>query len=59
MAAQYVTARQLFRMKRSACCCDCPREAADAPEGEVWVIWNGRRFYCPECARREGIARDQ
>lgn len=58
MATQHVTAADLVRRDRTASCCDCPKEADAAPGNQVWTIFNGR-YYCPSCARREGISHDQ
>jgi hypothetical protein len=59
MPAQYVKAFDLFKRKPSTSCRDCGKEAANVPPEQIWTIWNGQFFYCPECARKEGIARDQ
>lgn len=55
MAAQYIPAYKLLRLKPNAECCDCAKEVDDAPDNEVWTIWNGNIIYCPKCARNEGI----
>lgn len=55
MSAQYVTALDLFQKKPNASCCDCKKEAAEAPEQQVWTIWNNKLIYCPDCAKKEGI----
>lgn len=55
MGAQYITASKLVKLKPSAECCDCSKEADDSPEDEVWTIWNNKLIYCPKCASHEGI----
>ncbi len=55
MAAQYINAGQLRRIKPNAECCDCGKEVNDAPESQTWTIWNKKLIYCPKCASYEGI----
>lgn len=55
MAAETITAREAWRDNPGAMCCNCGDGAKDAPDEEIWVIWNGRKLYCPDCARQHGI----
>jgi len=55
MAAQYIEAWKLLKLKPSAECCDCGKEVDSAPENQLWTIWNGKLIYCPKCASYEGI----
>jgi hypothetical protein len=52
---QYVKPPALLKKHRHAFCCDCRAEAAGAPEDALWTIWAATMFYCPRCAKREGI----
>ena len=55
MNIKHVTAEALKANNPTAACCDCPREVDQAPDEEIWTIWNNTRFYCPECAKNECI----
>ena len=61
-SAQYVAAERLYRAKRNAVCCGCEKEVEESAEyrpQEIWTIWKDKWFYCPKCAREEGIAYNQ
>lgn len=55
MKVQHVTAERLKASVPAAGCCDCTNEVDQAPDNEIWTIWNGERFYCPACAHNECI----
>ncbi len=55
---EYISAAELVRRKPSAECCECGREAIEAPESSVWTVWHGIHVYCPKCASDEGIGPD-
>jgi hypothetical protein len=58
MTAQHVKAYRLLATKPGASCCDCGKEVGDAPEEQIWTIWNRKMIYCPKCAKNEGIGPD-
>lgn len=55
MSARHISAEKLAALVPTASCCDCSREASQAPNSQIWTIWNGSRYYCPACAASEGI----
>jgi len=55
MKVKHVTVELLKEKVPTASCCDCTNEVDLAPDNEIWTIWNGTRFYCPECASNECI----
>ena len=55
MGAKHITASKLLQIKAYAECCDCSKGVDDAPEEQVWTIWNQGILYCPKCATYEGI----
>jgi hypothetical protein len=55
MPAQHIRVADLIKHNPAASCCDCGKEAAEAPQAQVWTIWNGTKIYCPRCASSEGI----
>jgi hypothetical protein len=59
MPTVHIRAEDLFRIHSSAGCCDCTAEAADAPDDEVWTIWNETMIYCPKCAESKNIGRSE
>ena len=50
-----VTAHDLRRRNGGTSCCKCSNAAADAPNRQVWYVWNGAKLYCPSCAESHGI----
>lgn len=55
MRLQHVRAARLKVIAPTAGCCDCANEVDMAPDDEVWTILDGKRVYCPACARNGGI----
>lgn len=48
------SAGNLARKRPWLVCAGCGKEAAQAPEGEIWAIHSSGAF-CPRCARNEGL----
>jgi hypothetical protein len=46
---------KLLEIVPNAECSDCSKEAEDAPEEQIWVIYNKSVIYCPKCAEYEGF----
>lgn len=58
MPVQHVKASALVSKNWNACCVECKDKAAAAPKESMWTIWTADMIYCPECAKREGIGKD-
>jgi hypothetical protein len=55
-SVEKTTADELRRRNPGAKCCNCGAAADKAPQDEVWIIWNGTRVFCPQCADELGIS---
>lgn len=55
MPVKHVKPSALLKKHGHVFCSDCGTEAKGAPEEALWTIWAPAMFYCPECAKREGI----
>ena len=58
MPVQHLRASALIKKHRNAVCCECRKEAVGDSEDQLWTIWTATMFYCPMCAKREGIGPD-
>ena len=55
MPVQHVKPSALVKKYGYVFCFDCGTEAEDASEDALWTIWTPTMYYCPRCAKREGI----
>ncbi|MCE3223176.1 MAG: hypothetical protein K0S58_1356 [Nitrospira sp.] len=55
MPVQHLKASTLVQKDWSAFCFECGARAADAKDETPWTIWTRDMYYCPACAKREGI----
>ncbi len=58
MPVNHVKALALTQKHRNAFCFGCGQRPADAPADTMWTIWTADMFYCPACAKEEGIGPD-
>lgn len=55
MPVQYVKASTLVQKHWNAFCFECGQKAEGASEDGLWTIWTATMYYCPACAKQEGI----
>lgn len=59
MPIQHMKASTLAQKVWNAFCYGCRASAADADGDEaLWTIWTSDMVYCPKCAKKEGIGKD-
>ena len=58
MPVQYLKATTLAPKHRNAFCFECGKNAADTGNEALWTIWMTTMYYCPGCAKDEGIGPD-
>ena len=55
MPVQHVKASTLTQKDWGAFCYECGKRAAEAADDAPWTIWTAKMYYCPACAKSEGI----
>ena len=55
MPVKYVKPSALLKQHGHAICANCGKEALGASEDALWTIWTAAMYYCPKCAKDEGI----
>ena len=58
MPVQHVKAAALVQKRWGAFCFECGKRVVDEAGDALWTIWTKDMFYCPDCAKREGIGPD-
>lgn len=55
MPVQHLKPSMLTQKYRNAFCFECGKKAADTADAAPWTIWTPTMYYCPACAKQEGI----
>jgi hypothetical protein len=55
MPVQHVKPSLLNKKDPTATCAGCKKDPEAAPDAELWTIWAPTMYYCPTCAKAEGI----
>ncbi len=55
MPVHHLKASALTRKYWNAFCFECGKKAAGATDEAPWTIWTAEMYYCPTCAKEEGI----
>lgn len=59
MPVQRLKASTLALKHQGGFCFGCWQKPTDVSGEALWTIWTATMFYCPTCAKQEGIGPEQ